>query len=89
MLGDAERIAADLLQKNLITEEEHQLIVTLIYGERAVTQAKEDFTNARKDSTSPWYLSTNLRELRKLKKSRIDELVAAKRRLGGLLRGNR
>jgi hypothetical protein len=89
LLADAERIAADIRQKDLITEEEYQLVVTLINGDRAVTQAKEDFTNARKDSTSPWYLSNNLRELRKLKKSRIDELLAARRRLDGLLKANR
>jgi Glycosyl transferase family 2 len=89
LLADAERIAGDMLRKDLITEEEHRLIVTLIQGDRRVSEAKEDFTNARKDSASPWYLSKNLRELRKLKKSRIDEFITARLHLDGLLKSNR
>lgn len=89
LLADAERIAADILQKGLISEEEHKLIVTLIYGDRALTQAKEDFTNARKNSIFPWYLSKSSRTLRAVKKSLLSDSEKAKSLLGGILTTNR
>ena len=89
MLGEAEEIAGELKSWGIMTDEEHRLILQLIYGERTVSNAREDFTAARNDSFLPWYFSKHKRKLRELKKHRIGEYAAAKQHLDELLKSGR
>lgn len=89
LLDEAEQMAVDLQKRGVTTPAEHQLILNLIHGDRTVSDAKERFTNARKQSVLPWFFSRDARRLRKLKKTAIEEFSRTKPYLVETLRSNR